>query len=255
MEPEQVFSTTPEAEDSFEMNGTTGNESISELPRTPQMETDMDIGFDEKHSKAEFRSASTTTTYANSDALRPNVDEHAGYASRQRSSSNAQRSISGEIDSSPQQSYAQHVQPSPAFPQGVHDHKLSNASWYPARWLSGAQGGYMDDPNASGGRGQTSHPQGRMDNLDGVSGLGLNGVGFPSNSGLGLGFGLVTGGWENQQTIIDRYDLPSSAAHLLHGGEFQSEAGVGDTGSSISGLDEYNANSQMSMSSHHRYVW
>ncbi|CCA71290.1 hypothetical protein PIIN_05229 [Serendipita indica DSM 11827] len=255
MEPEQTLSTTPEAEDSFEMNGTNGNESASELPHTPQMETDMDIALDEKPIKTDTRSTSTAATYGDSDAVRStNTNEHGGYASRQRSSSNAQRSISGEVAPSPQQGHPQNVQPSPAFSQGGHDHKISNASWYPARWLSGAQGGYMEDPNGTSGRGQSSHVQGLMDNFDGVSGLGLNGVGFPSNSGLGLGFGLVTGGWENQQTIIDRYDLPSSAAHLLHGGEFQSEAGIGDTGSSLSGLDEYNANSQMSMSSHHRYA-
>lgn len=68
---------------------------------------------------------------------------------------------------------------------------------------------------------------------------------------MGGNFGLSAGGWSNQQTIIDRYDLPSSSQHfLMHGGEFQSEAAIGDTGSSISGLDEFGTS--LSLSSHHR---
>jgi len=102
-----------------------------------------------------------------------------------------------------------------------------NASWYPHRWLS-----------ATGAGGATT----RVDELAEYQPQSTSGG---ANSHIWQTW-LSSGGWANQQAVIDRYDLPAP----LFVPEFASEAAVGDTGSSISGT----ADVGLPPSSHHRYA-
>ena len=103
----------------------------------------------------------------------------------------------------------------------------AHASWYPHRWLS-----------ATGAGGATT----RVDELAEYQSQSTSGG---ANSHIWQTW-LPSGGWANQQAVIDRYDLP--APSFVH--EFASEAAVGDTGSSISGA----ADVTLPPSSHHRYA-
>ena len=103
----------------------------------------------------------------------------------------------------------------------------ANASWYPHRWLS-ATGVYG--------------PAARVDGLAEFQPQSTSGC---SSSHIWQTW-LPSGGWANQQAVIDRYDLPASSFIP----EFASEAAVGDTGSSISGA----ADVALPPSSHHRYA-
>lgn len=188
--------------------------------------------------------------------------------SRQRSPSNAQSNNPNEGNEylSPGEAAHTHLRESPAHQNQQHiplqqpqfDGGRYADGWYSARWLQGSNDHEEQSPHNNHGQ---QVPM-LMTEFNSSQGLGLNNVhGMNSNNlnagnlgmlGLGLG-NLSAGGWSNQQTIIDRYDLPSSSQQfLLHSGEFQSEAAIGDTGSSISGLDEFGTN--LSTSSHHRYI-
>ncbi|KAG8866812.1 hypothetical protein FRC20_007494 [Serendipita sp. 405] len=233
---------SPEDDDSFDATGGTAGDSSNDQPKTPLMETDCaDAGGNFNPSKGyvhENTNSMSATTSSETPVRSPG--QHP-----QPNASHLNPNEHPPPQQSPihrQHSPAHHIHP--IHQQTIDELRGANQAWYPARWLSGTHSGYSDEPfNTTANQ----HTQSQQSHAGSGGGLGLN-------PGLPLGFGLLAGGWVNQQTIIDRYDLPSSSSQLLHGGEFQSEAGIGDTGSSISGLDDYNANSQMSLSSHHRYA-
>jgi hypothetical protein len=250
---------TPEGDDSFEFTGaglaTEG--SSNDLPKTPLM--DMD---DLEHSDGDKKGSGLAppengNSNGNTTLSLPPSSNSSNVPSRQRSPSNAQNNNErNEYFSSTQQQQQ---------PQSPHLHaqqqqqpisnygRFGNAAWYSERWLSGTQGygDHISDSGNGGFLGSQPHFSQLDQGYASGSGLGLNGVGHLTHGGLnGLDFefGVSAGGWANQQTIIDRYDLPSSSSLLL----MHSDAAVGDTGSSISGLDDYAANMQMPLSSHHR---
>ena len=99
-----------------------------------------------------------------------------------------------------------------------------NTSWNTHRWLS-----------ATGACGPTTR-------VDGLAEYQSQSTSGGANSHIWQTW-LPSGGWANQQAVIDRYDLPASS--FVH--EFASEAAVGDTGSSISG----SADVALPPSSHH----
>lgn len=103
----------------------------------------------------------------------------------------------------------------------------AHASWYPHRWLS-----------ATGATGATTC-------VDEFAEYQSQSTSGGANSQIWQTW-LPSGGWANQQAVIDRYDLP--APSFVH--DFASEAAVGDTGSSISGA----ADVGLPPSSHHRYA-
>jgi hypothetical protein len=233
-------------------------ESINDLPQTPLMDTDEpkfehQDGSPKGHGLVPPDSGNSN---ANATLSLPPSSNSSSVPSRQRSPSNAQNNNErNEYYSSTQQQQQQspHLHAQQQQHPITNHGRFGNAAWYSERWLSGTQG-YGDHISDSGNGGLLG-PQPQFSQLEQGyapgSGLGLNGLGHLTHSGLnGLDFefGLSAGGWANQQTIIDRYDLPSSSSQLL----MHSDAAIGDTGSSISGLDEYNANMQMPLSSHHR---
>jgi hypothetical protein len=213
-------------------------------PSTPLMETDS-IGTPDQleESQRDLNPALLPI---------PSSNETSAVPSRQRSPSNARNFEQSEYYSPRLLQHSPHVQPSqqshlqPNLSHPALDARHGSGAWYSARWLSGGQGGHGEDPWADSQNHLNHHSQLHPNQQDAGLGLGLN--------GLGIGLGLASAGWHDPQEVINRYDLPSSSTQLLHGGEFQSEAAIGDTGSSISGLDEFNANLNLSMSSHHRLV-
>ncbi|PVF94724.1 hypothetical protein CPB86DRAFT_740042 [Serendipita vermifera] len=230
------ISLTPEDDDSIKHQDGS--------PSTPLMETDS-IGTPEQ-----LEDGSRDLNPAMLPI--PSSTDTSAVPSRQRSPSNARNFEQTEYYSPRLLQHSPHVQPSQqSHPQlnQLHpalDARHGNNAWYSARWLSGGQGGHGEDPWADGQNHPNHHSQLHPNHHDAGLGLGLN--------GLSIGLGLTSAGWSDPQEVINRYDLPSSSSQLLHGGEFQSEAAIGDTGSSISGLDEFNANLNLSMSSHHRYA-
>lgn len=260
MDQKPILASTPEEDDDLAVAGLTAEESSNEFPKTPLMDTD-DPDYEQSEDIKGFGQHDGGN---NASLSLPPSSDSSNVPSRQRSPSNAQNTDRGEHFATQRQQQQQQQ------PQSPHQHpqqqlnqhqpmgdpsKLGNAAWYSQRWLSGTQGygEHATESNTNGLFG--SHAQ--FSHLDpgygSNSGLGLNGLGPLTHGGLnGLDFefGLSAGGWANQQTIIDRYDLPSSSSQLL----MHSEAAIGDTGSSISGMDDYNANLQMSLSSHHRYA-
>ena len=264
MDPRQpVPASTPEEKDSFD--GLAGLGLVTEgsarnLPNTRPMDTDeLEVDHSDGgltgHGHAPPEGVNSN---ANATLSLPPSSGSSNVSSRQRSPSNAQNhNDRNEYFSSTQQQPPQSPRLHAQQQQQQHSHpnhgRFGNAAWYSERWLSGTQG-YGDHINDSGNGGplgsQPQFPQLEQGYIPG-SGLGLNGLGHLTHGGLnGLDFefGLSAGGWANQQTIIDRYDLPSSSSQLL----MHSDAAIGDTGSSLSGLDDYNANVQMPLSSHHR---
>ena len=259
--PKPLLVSTPEDNDSpnsLAAAGLTTDDSLNNQPTTPLMDTDDDC--EQLDGQAGYGLAPPDT--GNTSLSLPPSSDSSNVPSRQRSPSNAQNADRNEYFASSQQQQQQqpqsphlHAQQQQQQQQHMIDPaKLGNAAWYSQRWLSGTQG-YGEHVNETNNNGLFgSHPQ--FSQLDpgygSSSGLGLGGIGNLTHGGLnGLDFefGLSAGGWANQQTIIDRYDLPSSSSQLL----MHSEAAIGDTGSSISGMDDYNANLQMSLSSHHRW--
>lgn len=259
--PKQILASTPEEEDSVDdlaAAAFTTEESANDFPGTPLMDTDEPDNEQHEGTYGHGLAPPDSANIGNSTLSLPPSSDSSNVPSRQRSPSNAQQADRNDYYATTQQQQQQPQSPHLHAQQQQHQpmsdpSKLGNAAWYSQRWLSGTQGygDHVSDASHNGLFG--SHPQ--FSQLDpgygSSSGLGLNNIGHLSHgglSGLDFEFGLSAGGWANQQTIIDRYDLPSSSSQLL----MHSEAAIGDTGSSISGLDDYNANLQMSLSSHHR---
>ncbi|KAG8832860.1 hypothetical protein FRC17_000515 [Serendipita sp. 399] len=240
MEPIES-SGSPDDDDSFDAAGPMTGDSGNDQPKTPQMETDpcTDTSGNFTPHKGYVHENATSMPATTSSEISVRSPGQHPQPNSSHLNPNDHLSTTQQSPAHQQQSPVHHLHP--VHQQTIDDLRGLNQAWYPARWLSGTQGGYSDESTIN------QHTQSQQSHVSSGGGLGLN-------PGLPLGFGLLAGGWANQQTIIDRYDLPSSSSQFIHGGEFQSEAAIGDTGSSISGLDDYAANSQMSLSSHHRYA-
>lgn len=267
----QYLSNSPEENDVFEDSGCI----LNDVQKYSRMDTD-----DDDHEEDVFKdnTSHSNPNYNEGANLRPSLvpipsssSDGSVVPSRQRSPSNARNqnasananaNANGEATNpeylSPNVDHHAHLRQSPGnhgqqhIPLQHPSFGFGDSSWYPARWLSGSQryGDEMADPSNANNPHLTGH--GQLQAPVAMPDFGnSNPVGLSSGNLGMLGLGLGAGGWSNQQTIIDRYDLPSSSQHfLLHGGEFQSEAAIGDTGSSLSGLDEFGTS--LSLSSHHR---